>query len=154
MNNGTPTTESIVDTLNELLRGELSAVESYNKAMPALENDVNEANVAADLQRCRASHQERAERLRAAIVQMGGEPSHAAGAWGLFARAVTTSSRVLGWKAVISTLEEGEDHGLEEYKDALPRLDQGTQRLVSDELYPQQVHTHNVLSSLKRVASA
>jgi bacterioferritin (cytochrome b1) len=151
MNNSHPTTESIVDALNELLRGELSAVESYNKAMPALEN---EENVAADLQRCRASHEERAERLRAAIVQMGGEPSHAAGAWGLFAKAVTTSSRALGWKTVISTLEEGEDHGLEEYKDALPRLDQGAQRLVSEELYPQQVHTHNVLSSLKRVAKA
>jgi Domain of unknown function (DUF2383) len=151
MNTSSPTFESVVDTLNELLRGELSAVVSYDKAMPALEN---EANVAADLQRCRASHEERAERLRAAVVQMGGEPSHAAGAWGLFAKAVTASSRALGWKTVISALEEGEDHGLEEYKDALPRLDRGTQRLISDELYPQQVHTHNVLSSLKRVARA
>ncbi|MDB4981980.1 MAG: hypothetical protein JWM82_2732 [Myxococcales bacterium] len=152
MNNSIPTNESIVDTLYVLLRGELSAVESYDKALPTLEE--KEANVADDLKRCRASHEARVERLRAAIVQMGGEPSRAAGAWGLFATAATATSKVLGWKAVIGTLEEGEDHGLAEYKEALPRLDLGTQRLVSDELYPQQVHTHSVLSSLKRIAKS
>jgi hypothetical protein len=151
MNYESPTTETIVDTLNGLLRGELSAVESYDKAMPAIDA---EPAVSADLMSCRASHEERVERIRAAIVQMGGEPARAAGAWGLFAKAVTTSSRALGWKAVISALEEGEDHGLEEYKNALPRLDVGTQRLVSSELYPQQVRTHSVLSALKRVAKA
>ena len=60
----------------------------------------------------------------------------------------------LGRETVIRTLEEGEDHGLRDYKDALPRLDLGLQRLVSSELYPQQVHTHGVLSALKRGLAA
>ena len=100
------------------------------------------------------SHEARAERIRAAIVQVGGEPAHTSGAWGLFARAVAGGARVVGWKAVINTLEEGEDHGLKDYKDALSHLDAGLQRLVSDELYPQQIHTHGVLSALKRSATA
>jgi hypothetical protein len=150
MNNVTNTKESTLDALNDLLRGELSAVESYDKALPAVDE---QPNVRADLQDCRASHEARAERIRAAIVQAGGEPANASGAWGMFARTVAGGSRALGWKTVIRTLEEGEDHGLEEYKDALAHLDAGLQRLVSDELYPQQIHTHGVLSALKRAAA-
>jgi hypothetical protein len=152
MNHGDPqTNDSTVKALNELLRGELSAVESYDKALPAVDE---QPNLRADLQDCRASHEARAERIRAAIVQVGGEPARASGAWGVFARAVAGGARGLGWKTVISTLEEGEDHGLKEYKDALTHLDAGLQRLVSDELYPQQIHTHGVLSALKRAAAA
>ena len=149
MHNTTPSNESVIDALNELLRGELSAVESYDKALPAIDK---QPKVRADLQTCRASHEARADRIRAAIEQMGGKPARAGGAWGVFAKAVTTGSRVLGLKAVISTLEEGEDHGLKEYKEAMDRLDPGLQRLVSDELYPQQLQTHGMLSALKRVA--
>ena len=143
--------ESPVDALNELLRGEMSAVESYDKALPAMGG---QPKMSADLRTCRASHEARAERIRAAILQIGGEPSKTAGAWGAFAKAATTGSRALGVKAVISTLEEGEDHGLKEYKDAIPHLEPGLQRLVSSELYPQQVHTHGLLSALKKGAVA
>ena len=146
-----PNNETTVDALNELLRGELSAVESYDKAMPAVEN---EPRVRADLLECRASHEARAERIREAVLQVGGEPARASGAWGLFARALAGGARALGWKTVVSTLEEGEDHGLKEYKQAMPKLDEGLQQLVSSELYPQQVRTHSVLSALKRVAIA
>ena len=148
-----PKDDATVDALNELLRGELSAVESYDKALPAVEG---RPAVRGDLQDCRASHETRAERIRRAIERAGGEPARASGAWGIFAKAVAGGSRALGWKAVITTLEEGEDHGLKEYKDALPRLglDEGLRHLIADELYPQQQHTHGVMSALKRVMSA
>jgi hypothetical protein len=144
----THTNDNIVDTLNTLLRGELSAIESYDRAIPAVES---RPTMTADLKDCRASHEARAERIRAAIASRGGEPATASGAWGLFAKAVTDGARALGWRTVISTLEEGEDHGLKEYKEALPHLDAGLQRLVSDELYPQQLRTHSVMSTLKHV---
>jgi uncharacterized protein (TIGR02284 family) len=149
MRTSTESNESVIDALNELLRGELSAVESYDKALPAIDK---QPKVRADLQTVRASHEARADRLRSAIEQLGGKPADAAGAWGMFAKAVTTGSRALGLKAVISTLEEGEDHGLKEYKEAMPKLDPGLQRLVTDELDPQQLQTHGMLSALKRVA--
>lgn len=141
--------EQTVNALNELLRGEMSAVESYDKAIPAV---VDEPRVRADLLECRASHEARAQRIREAVLQVGGEPARDSGPWGLFARSVSGGARALGWKTVVSTLEEGEDHGLKEYKDALPRLDAGLQHLISNELYPQQVRTHSVLSALKRVS--
>src|SRR3954469_5185536 len=108
MNYGnTLTNEGTIDALNELLRGELSAVESYDKALPAVEG---EARVRADLLECRSSHEARAQRIREAIMQAGGEPARASGAWGLFARTLAGGARALGWKTVVSTLEEGEDH--------------------------------------------
>jgi len=143
--------QATVDALNELLRGELSAIESYDKAILALD-DLPE--VRQHLSECRASHDARAERISRAILQVGGEPARAPGAWGPFARVIAGGARTLGHETVIRTLEEGEDHGLRDYKDALPRLDLGLQRLVSSELYPQQVHTHSVLSALKRGLAA
>lgn len=147
----TQTNEGTIAALNELLRRELSAVESYDRALPAVEG---QPSVHADLRDCRASHEARAERIRQAIIHVGGEPARASGAWGLFAKAIAGGARALGWKSVIVALEAGEDHGLKEYKDALPRLEAGLQHLVSSELYPQQVHTHNVVSALKRVAAS
>lgn len=143
--------DGTVETLNALLRGELSAVESYDKALPAVEE---EPAIRGDLQDCRASHESRVERIRLAILQLGGQPAGASGAWGTFAKVVARGAGSLGWKAAVRALAEGEDHGLKEYKDALPHLHEGLQHLVSAELYPQQQYTYNIISSIKRSASA
>jgi hypothetical protein len=140
-----------VETLNDLLRDELSAVESYDRALPAVED---KPALRSDLQECRASHELRVERIRRAILDVGGEPAHGSGAWGLFAKAVAGGARALGWKTVITTLEEGEEHGLKDYGDAMARLDERLRRLVSSELYPEQQHTHSVMAALKRGAIA
>jgi hypothetical protein len=146
----TSNTDATVEALNELLRGELSAVESYDRALPAVDD---EPETRADLADCRASHEARATRIRETIIQVGGEPSEESGAWGVFAKAVAGGAKVLGRRAVISALEEGEDHGLREYKEVLPKLDLSVQRLVSRDLYPQQVRTHSIVSALKHVAA-
>jgi hypothetical protein len=143
--------DQTVETLNDLLRGELSAVESYDRALPAVED---KPALRSDLQECRASHELRVERIRRAILDVGGEPAHASGAWGLFSKAVAGGARALGWKTVITTLEEGEDHGLTAYGNAMPRLDERLRKLVSTELYPEQQHTHGVMAALKRGATA
>jgi hypothetical protein len=143
--------DGTVDTLNTLLRGELSAIESYDKAMPAVRD---QPSIRGDLQDCRASHESRVERIRLAILQLGGQPAGTSGAWGAFAKAVAGGAESLGWKAAVRALEEGEDHGLKEYKDALPKMNEGLQRLISKELYPQQEYTHNIIATIKRSASA
>jgi hypothetical protein len=142
--------DATIDALNELLRGELSAVESYDKALPVVEGRPVLEN---DLHGCRASHETRAARLRRAILDAGGEPARASGAWGLFARSVTKGSGAFGWKAVIDTLEQGEDHGLKEYEGALERLDLPSRALVAGELLPLQQHTRDLVTALKRVTS-
>ncbi len=50
----------------------------------------------------------------------------------------------------ISALEAGEDHGLKEYKEVLPQLDLMARGVVSTDFYLQQMHTHDVLSMMKK----
>jgi demethoxyubiquinone hydroxylase (CLK1/Coq7/Cat5 family) len=144
-------TAETVSALNELLRGELAAVETYNQALSVVQND---RDARRDLEECQASHQDRVLRLRAEILDRGGEPARASGAWGVFASLVERGASVVGARLAVGALEAGEDHGLKEYKDLLPRLDIPARSIVSADLYPQQVRTHSIISTLKTVMAS
>ncbi|MBX9693673.1 MAG: PA2169 family four-helix-bundle protein, partial [Cyanobacteria bacterium] len=95
-------------TLNELLKGELSAVASYDKALELVE----ENKTAEVLEQCRSSHAERVDKLRTAISESGGEPIEEGGPWGSLATMMTgTAASVGGDTALLTVLEEGEDLG-------------------------------------------
>lgn len=102
-----------IRALNDLLQGELAAVETYNEALPVLRT----SSAVADnkLDECQASHQRRVLGLRAEILERGGEPATKPGAWGMFARLFEKGARILGPKMALNALEAGEDHGLKEY---------------------------------------
>src|SRR4051812_40502751 len=105
--------KSSCDELNKLLRGELSAVETYQMAIDKL--DAN-SPVRSELQACMRSHQSRVMTLRDQVIALRGEPSESSGPWGAFAKAVQGTAKIFGDKATIAALEEGEDHGLKDYK--------------------------------------
>ena len=138
--------EHVIDALNELLRGEISAVETYDQALQRMDDDVA---LRADLVTCRSSHAQRVERLRSTITQLGGRPSEGSGAWGAFAKFLEGTAQALGAKAAITMLEEGEDHGLQEYRENLKKLDGDTRMLVASELLPAQQQTHDTVSAIK-----
>jgi demethoxyubiquinone hydroxylase (CLK1/Coq7/Cat5 family) len=137
--------DATVDTMNELLRGELAAVESYQRALAALESHEAEE----ELRDCLISHQRRVAALRRRIGELGGAPATTSGAWGAFARLFEAGAAALGDDAAIAALEEGEDRGLKQYLDAVGKLDRDTRRLVAKEILPEQVRTHDSLSDLK-----
>ena len=140
--------KSSVDQLNSFLRGELSAVETYLMALDKLEaNDPTRPEVEANL----TSHQDRVIALREAITQLGGKPAESSGPWGAFAKAVEGTAKVFGEKAAIAALEEGEDHGLKDYKKEIEDddLDISSRALLSGRLLPEQQLTHDRMSALK-----
>jgi hypothetical protein len=61
---------------------------------------------------------------------------------------------VLGDKAAIAALEEGEDHGLKDYKDDDDKLDVQAKSLVRSRLLPAQQDTHARMSALKKRLSS
>jgi len=136
-----------VDHLNSFLRGEISAVETYRMALEKLEQG-NPAR--AELAACMNSHQERVQLLREAVIQCGGQPDTSSGAWGAFAKTVEGGANVLGDKVAIYALEEGEDHGLKDYRGDLDDLDSSSRRLVETRLLPEQIVTHRTMSQLKK----
>jgi hypothetical protein len=139
-------TDKSVETLNSILRGELSAVQTYDQALEKLNDD---AGVAEQLRECRTSHQERVSLLQSEITRRGGEPAHGSGPWGTFAKLVEGGAKAFGKKAAISVLEEGEDHGLKQYRDDLPKLDGATRSTLEGRLMSEQQRTHRTMSSLK-----
>lgn len=139
-------TKSSIDQLNSFLRGEISAVETYRMALEKLDQaSPARQQLLANL----TSHQNRVELLRDAIMVAGGEPATSSGPWGVFAKTVEGGAKVLGEKATIAALEEGEDHGLKDYKRDIDDLDPTARGLVS-RLLPEQQQTHDRLSALKR----
>jgi len=141
-------TKSSVDQLNSFLRGELSAVETYRMALDKLEAM---SPARAELEACLASHQDRVMALRESIIALGGSPSDTSGPWGVFAKTVEGAAKAFGEKAAIAALEEGEDHGLKDYRDELdePDLDAQSRIILTARLLPAQQVTHDRMSALK-----
>ena len=104
-----------ISICNSLLRGELSAVETYGQAIEKF-RDHPGVKALAEIQQVHRTH---AAKLRQNVMNMGGEPSDDSGAWGTFAAAVQSTSNFFGKESAISSLQQGEKHGLEEYEDAL-----------------------------------
>src|SRR5437763_16680602 len=105
-------TDKPVDSLNELLRGEISAVETYRQAIEKLGGSATRRQ----LEDCRRSHEGRVAKLRDHVARLGGEPAKESGAWGAFARLFEGGAKVFGERAAVAALEEGEDHGLKLYR--------------------------------------
>lgn len=140
-------TKSSVDQLNSFLRGELSAIETYQLALDKLD-DISTAR--DELLVNLKSHQDRAMMLQDAIIAAGGQPAESSGPWGVFAKVVERGARVLGDKATVAALEEGEDHGLKDYRVDVTDLDPISRNLVASTLLPAQQQTHDRLSALKK----
>jgi hypothetical protein len=140
-------TKTSVDQLNSFLRGEMSAVETYQMAI----DKIDHVSTARDeLLINLKSHQDRVMMLRDAIIACGGTPAEGSGPWGVFAKAVEGGAKVFGEKAAVAALEEGEDHGLADYKRGLDDLEPMSRSMVTGTLLPQQQQTHDRLSALKK----
>jgi hypothetical protein len=141
-----PATDRSVDVLNSLLRGEISAQEAHEKAL-VLASDMT-ADEVAELRRISAEHTRTAEALRTEVFRLGGVPAGSAGAWGAFARAFQFSANLLGTSTAISSLREGEEHGLREYQEALEIATGPTKELLQGTLIPNQRNHVAALSAI------
>jgi osmotically-inducible protein OsmY len=137
---------SPVEQLNSFLRGELSALETYRMALDKLDRG---SQARGELESCMRSHEERISMLRNEITRRGGTPATSSGPWGVFAKTVEGGARILGDKAAIAVLEQGEDHGLSDYRNDIDRLDPDLQNIVRSRLLPAQEQTHSRMSTLK-----
>jgi hypothetical protein len=135
-----------VDALNSFLRGEISAVETYRQAIEKF-GDKPEA---ITLNECLHSHEQRVSLLDSEIQRRGGKPAQGSGPWGAFAKLTEGGAKLFGVKAAIAALEEGEDHGRDDYKRDAPKLEPDARAFVQQELLPEQLRTHQAMSSLKK----
>lgn len=124
------------DTCNALLRGELSAIETYTQAIEkfGLPTEINL------LEAIRADHVANAESLRRYVTDCGEEPAKSSGVWGTFATSIEGLATLLGESATLLALQQGEEHGLRQYENALKdeKLSRDVKKLIREILLPSQ----------------
>jgi hypothetical protein len=133
-----------VDALNDLLRGEVAAVEAYRRVLDRLGNSPTRG----PLQDCRWSHAQRIAKLREQVMSLGGAPARDSAPWAAFARLF--EGAVSGERDAVAALAEGEDQGVQLYQDALDGLDGPSRKLVETELLPAQEWTYRVMSAIPK----
>jgi len=138
-----------VEQLKSFCRGEISAVETYTTALtsPSLQQ------YADTLRSCQASHQQRVSLLSQEIQRLGGEVPDSAGPWGALVDTIEHAAVGLGAKTAIAALEEGEDHGLKDYRSDVDKLDPTERSFVETRIVPAQLESHRLMSTLKHSLS-
>lgn len=140
------TTEQDIKQLNSFLRGELSAVETYQQCIEKVEDE----SVRSQLLSLQESHRTRVILLKERVLSLGGQPEQSAGAWGTLVKAVEEGASVFGAAAAMSVLEEGEDHGLNDYRKDVENLSPPERLFVESQLLPEQQRSHDILSGMDR----
>ena len=140
-------TGEAITQLNSLLRGEISAAETYRMAIDKVADSDNAAN-AGLLREIQEEHGRAAQGIRDRIRELGGEPSDSSGAWGAWAKTVQGTMNLFGDAAALKSLKEGEEHGLKDYQEAIDDVDPSSAQLIQNQLIPAQQRHINLLDQL------
>src|SRR3982751_5174934 len=136
-----------VTQLNSLLRGEISAAETYRMAIDKVADSSNAAN-AGLLREIQEEHGRAAQGLRDRIRELGGEASDSSGAWGAWAKFTQGTANLFGDASSLKSLKEGEEHGLKDYREGADDIDAISSELVQNQLIPAQQRHINLLDQL------
>ncbi|WP_367874257.1 DUF2383 domain-containing protein [Luteolibacter sp. Populi] len=144
--------EACIASCNKLLRGELSAIETYTQAISSFGTD----REAGTLRHILAVHEENASRLRQHVAEMGGEPSFTSGIWGGFMKALEGGALALGESPALAVLQAGEEYGVHGYDEALknPGVMEEIKNVIRQHMLPRSEENVNTLLRLKKEKAA
>ena len=117
-----------IDTLNELLKGELMAMEIYQET----EDMQGDEQVMVMLQQFAEDHQEHARLLAERIRELGGSPVTGTGMAGAMAGLSSKINALRGPSHLLKQVYDGEDKGVHAYDDRSDELDSESQDLVTE----------------------
>jgi bacterioferritin len=121
-----PDNQRYIDTLNELLKGELMAMNIY-KETDDIQGDEQVTAMLAEFAR---DHQEHARLLTNRIHELGGTPIETAGLPGAMADITAKVNALMGPSHLLEQIYGGEDKGVHAYEDRIDELDPKSQELV------------------------
>lgn len=107
------------ESINEILRGEISALESYEQIFSKIESDAEKKR----LNEFRNEHLAAIDFWKNQAKMQGAVPDSDSGIWGKAVEAFVGTSKLFGNTTALKALKEGEEHGLNNYKDLLDRDD-------------------------------
>lgn len=132
--------------MDDLIRGEMAAVKSYNQIL----KDLKDTNEKTKLEKIKSDHEVAVSKLKTFATKEVLEDTKTAGAWGTFAKAWTGGAKLTGNDVALKALAEGEKHGMSEYNEALkddtikPELKQ----MIRTQFIPKQEEHLKTINSL------
>lgn len=108
-------TDHCIDVCNQLLRGERSAIETYDQAIAKYAGKPQ----IPILERIRTEHVQSVSALEQNVSTMGGSPDRDSGAWGGLTKTIQSTANLLGVDSAVQSLMTGERIGEKNYRDAL-----------------------------------
>jgi hypothetical protein len=135
-----------VEKINDLVKGEMSGVETYEQALGKVEGSSEEPKIQAILN----DHKEAVSKLQGALEKLGASSAKSSGAWGAFVKSIEGTARLFGNTAALKALKEGEEYGVKQYEGTLDTegLDEECARLIRDDLLPQTKRHVNDIDQL------
>lgn len=107
--------QATLDALIVQCRGEIAAVETYERALKKFAGQPEEPI----LQEILDEHEDAVAKLRTIIEQFGGKIPHESGAWGSIANAVHALTAMVNDEVPLQVLQQGEKVGIDGYEKAL-----------------------------------
>lgn len=122
--------------IESLIRGEMSAVKSIDAILDKIENESEKTQLSS----IRQDHVQAVDKLKRFSGAEYKEDVQSSGPWGAFASAFTGGASFFGDKSALRALKVGEEHGLNEYQEALAsgNLDPELKTVIQNELLPAQ----------------
>lgn len=132
--------------VEDLIRGEMSAVKSYNQILV----DLRDQQEKVKLEKIKADHEMAVVKLKSYATKEVKEDTMSVGAWGTFAQAWTGGAKLMGNKVALKALTQGEKHGINEYKEALKdkNLKPELKELIRTQFIPKQEEHLKTINSL------
>ncbi len=118
--------QHVIDTLNELLKGELMAMNIYAETND-MQGDEQVKEMLADFAK---DHQEHVRLLSNRIEKLGGTPIENAGIGGTMANLSAKFNAQRGPSHLLEQLYSGEDRGVHAYEDRIDELDPESRAIV------------------------
>jgi len=123
-----------IEACQAMLRGETAAVETYTQATEKFADTTDDDSLGSICD----DHQQSADLLRELILSSGEIPDITSGAWGHFAQALEGTAKLFGESPALFILEQGEQHGVNQYEAALAdsTLSPQIKELIEQDLLP------------------
>ncbi len=125
----------LADALNQILRGEMSAVEAYKQGIEKIEGDAEKKRLNEFL----AFHQRNVDYWWRQVAATSMKPDTSSGPWGAVVKAFMGTAKLFGEVSTLKALKKGEEHGLSEYKDLLENnfIEEADKRFVRETIIPE-----------------
>lgn len=124
--------------IDDLIRGELAALKAYDVAL----KDTKDPKQREKLQKIRNDHEKAVSKLSKYVASKPEllEDTKEAGPWGQFAKLWTKTRSFTGNDGALKALKDGEEHGVEEYEEALKdeTIPKELKQAIKNDMLPQQ----------------